>query len=617
MTENISQFWPTRIGRRPDPTPGREDDTLRELWLAARRQWPLVALLALLGLALGVLHYATSPRQYYASATLLIEERQNDLEQEISALRPLTRNDTGFENQMQILQSRQLAEAVVRQLDLRDRPDILYPPRSMLGGLKDDAKGFVKSLIPQPARQGTTTGDAEGAEDAAIRKAAAALSERMRFARIGRSYSVEIGALSADPAAARDLANTFAEAYLSDGTRTNLEESGRTAAWMKERIEDIQRTATEATIEAERFRAENGAMDQQGLREREQRVEALNALYVALEARYQEHLLAGSYPVPNGRILSAALLPERPAEPSGWRILLAGLAAGMMLGLAFAVIRELREKGFRTARDVEGDGLPFLGYLPVFDRRRPVPVAAPLPEARPGTDMFRASQGRGLSQTQLPALRGMRPGHGFDAAAYRVLLSSEIDTASRDARGRLVGVGGLLPGEGASTLAEALARQSSLSGRRTLLVDGDPARTLSHRLAGADPEMRGAGDLWSGLVRLSSGADFLPVPRMPGADAMRSTILANTLAAARMRYDIVLVDLPPVGFDPAAMALTRALDAVVVVLRWGRTPRSLLQSALARDPELRQRVAGVALNRTRLSRLGKYGVPAEERRALA
>jgi uncharacterized protein involved in exopolysaccharide biosynthesis/Mrp family chromosome partitioning ATPase len=619
MTETISQFWPARVARRADPLPGGDEANLRELWLAGRRQRPVIALFGLLGLALGVFHYATSPKQYYSSAVVLIEERQNDLEQEISALRPLTRNDTGFENQMQILQSRRLAEDVVRRLGLQGRPDFLAPPVSVLGGLKDEAKARLRGLLPQPPDARPASAETGSSADAAVQAAAALLARDTSFGRVGRSYSVEIGYLSHDPVLARDIANAYAEAYLADGTRANVEESDRTADWMKERIEEIRQVASAATIDFERFRAENGAMDQQGLREREQRVEALNALYVAIEARYQEHLIAGSYPVPNGRILSAALLPERPSAPRAWQLLAAGLAAGLMLGLAVAVLRETREAGLRTARDVQAEGLAFLGYLPTFrKRRRPAPPPAPLPETDGAEAVFRTSYGRGLSEPrrQGPFASGASPAaDAYATAAFRVLLSAEIAGETRG-QGRVVGIGGLVAGDGATTLAEDLARQSAFAGRRTLLVDGDPGRALTQRLCGRDAEGRGAGDLWSGIVRLSSGLDLLPVPRMSGADAMRTSAIANTLSAARARYDVVLVDLPPVGFHPAAMALTRSLDGIVLVLRWGRTPRELLQAALSRDPDLRQRIAGVALNRTRIPRLRKYGVSRQECRAL-
>jgi hypothetical protein len=72
-------------------------------------------------------HYATSPKTFEASATLLIEEQRAELEQEISAALPTARNDTSMLNEMQILASLQVASDVVTTLVLTDNP--AFPTR--------------------------------------------------------------------------------------------------------------------------------------------------------------------------------------------------------------------------------------------------------------------------------------------------------------------------------------------------------------------------------------------------------------------------------------------------------------------------------------------------------
>jgi uncharacterized protein involved in exopolysaccharide biosynthesis len=108
-----------------DATPSPPDRALAELLLAARRQaWVMVA---------GVVsasprrcfHYATSPKMFEASATLLIEEQRTELEQELSAALPTARNDTSMLNEMQILASLQVASDVVATLGLTENADFL------------------------------------------------------------------------------------------------------------------------------------------------------------------------------------------------------------------------------------------------------------------------------------------------------------------------------------------------------------------------------------------------------------------------------------------------------------------------------------------------------------
>jgi uncharacterized protein involved in exopolysaccharide biosynthesis len=80
-----------------------------------------------LGIVLALFHYATSPKTFEASATLLIEEQRTELEQELSAALPTARNDTSMMNEMQILASLQVASDVVAALDLSENAVFLEP----------------------------------------------------------------------------------------------------------------------------------------------------------------------------------------------------------------------------------------------------------------------------------------------------------------------------------------------------------------------------------------------------------------------------------------------------------------------------------------------------------
>ena len=371
MTEKLSIIRRKPTDRRTEMPPAEDENDLGEVWLAVRRQIWLVALCAFVGMVLGAVHYVTSPKEYYAGAAVLIEERHNDLEQEISTALPLLRNETGVQNEIQILGSLNLASVVVRKLDLQTNEDFLHPRSSLAGQLKSRAAGLVRSFLPK----GPVTGPGpaltpEEIDEQRVLDAASMLRSRTAFNRVGRSFSVEIGYISHDPALAVAIANAYADAYLADGMQANQDTSDREAAWMSDRIEELRQSALEAASEAESFRAEHGAMDQQGLVERDQRATALNELFLSIQSRYQQIALEGSFPVTNGRILSRAMTPRQPTKPKAWQLLGAGMVLGMMLGLALGVLRERRETGFRTGDDVRAAArLPFLGYLPTFGPR--------------------------------------------------------------------------------------------------------------------------------------------------------------------------------------------------------------------------------------------------------
>ena len=92
--------------------------------------------------------------------------------------------------------------------------------------------------------------------------------------------------------------------------------------------------------------------------------------------------------------------------------------------------------------------------------------------------------------------------------------------------------------------------------------------------------------------------------------------MRGAIDAARKSYDLIIVDLPPLG-HPEAKSLFRSLDGVLIVVDWGDTSRRSLETLLNRDPDLRNRALGAVLNRTDVRRLGRYGVPREEYLALS
>ncbi|MEU6173902.1 septum site-determining protein Ssd [Streptantibioticus parmotrematis] len=139
-----------------------------------------------------------------------------------------------------------------------------------------------------------------------------------------------------------------------------------------------------------------------------------------------------------------------------------------------------------------------------------------------------------------------------------------------------VGVVGGRGGAGASTLACALAVTAARSGRRTMLVDGDPLGGGLDVLLGGE---RVSGLRWPDLAeaqgRVSGGALEESLPRlhdlsvlswdrgdsvMIGADAMRSV-----LGAARRRGGVIVVDLPRRMDDAVVEALSQIDVGLLVV----------------------------------------------------
>ncbi len=632
---------------KPPPIPPTEPSDLSELFLAARRQaWP-IAICAVLGLCLGIFHYATSPREFVAVSTILIEERQIDLDQEIAAAMPTARSDSSVMNQIQILQSLTLAEEVANALDLAESEAFHANPSSFIGGQVGIAKSWLRSLLPTPAppEAAGASSDAAGL-DRALSEAAALLRTRTQFERVGRSFVVEISYVSHDPVLATDIVNAYAEAYLADGTRANVEASSRTAEWMQTQVEQLRQAAREAAESVVAFRSETSVFDQQGQRERENRAAALNDLLSTFEQRYQEIAIEGTFPVLNGRILSRALPPRNPAYPSAVQLLGAGLLLGLMGGLVVAVRREGRETGFRTAQDVVRTlHLPFLGYVPPISLRRLRRLQKRLPrhaspspspqfaskrtaQAEPANmppDIARGSMvppdiGRQTPlTTPLDLVISTVAGGSPSDRAFRKILTA-IEPGGVPTTGRIVAVGGLNEAASGGQLASNLAAAAARAGKRTLVVDGDfMGAGLSQRFDAdnspglLDALKGGTSRPITGRETTVHGMHFLPLGRssngIVGAPPPNLDHLDGVTAALRPHYDLVFIALPPMNLLPETKSLVDVADHTILVTRWGAMPRRLVAAYLADEPDIRHRVLGVVLTETDFRRLPRYGVP--------
>lgn len=161
--------------------------------------------------------------------------------------------------------------------------------------------------------------------------------------------------------------------------------------------------------------------------------------------------------------------------------------------------------------------------------------------------------------------------------AEGVLVDRIADAAEGVGRPALtVGVVGGRGGAGASTLACGLALAAARSGRRTLLVDGDPlGGGLDVLLGGEREEGRRWPDFAASKGRLAGGALEESLPSVRGvrvlswgrepAAPVPPEAVRSVLAAARRRGGVVVVDLPR-GADPAAVEAHAQLDLGLLVV---------------------------------------------------
>jgi capsular exopolysaccharide synthesis family protein len=329
-------------------------------------------------------------------------------------------------------------------------------------------------------------------------------------------------------------------------------------------------------------RAESQAEDEETapIRTLEQRADANKAMLQAMTLQAGQLAQQSALTKPDARIISAAFPPAAPDSPHRALVLAAASALGVCIGLLLAGLSEALDTSFRSGADVRAaTGLTCLALVPETQQPTNAPVDAPF----------------SLFSEQM---RALRTGLTLTGPARVIAI-----TAAR-------------PGEGKTTLTIALGRALAAAGLRVVAIDGDI------RQPSFDPVFSsgGAVGLTDHLAGLAGLDDILQRDSLTplnvidggtqGRDALSlflSPALPDLLETLRTRFDVVLLDVPPVFALAEARVLARVADAALFCVRWAHTPRRVVRAAVAMLREANVNLSGAVLTRVNAAKHGRSG----------
>jgi capsular exopolysaccharide synthesis family protein len=207
------------------------------------------------------------------------------------------------------------------------------------------------------------------------------------------------------------------------------------------------------------------------------------------------------------------------------------------------------------------------------------------------------------------------PGTFFAEAIRAIRLS--LQRTMRQHPVRVVLVTSALENEGKTTLAANLAQSLATLGIRTLLIDGD---LRNPRLTRALCPRAEVGLLEVAIGRVSAerailadpstGLSILPSTAIGRADLitelMFSDQLVDVLDQCRHRYELVVIDSPPLVPLVDGRALAELADRIVLALAWDQTPGEVLSHTIDLLSPVHDRILGTVLTRVDMSRLRFY-----------
>jgi len=384
---------------------------------------------------------------------------------------------------------------------------------------------------------------------------------------------------------------------LLPGAQTGTETAGYLKQIIQKSIEakmelqslEAKKKALDAVIAS--YEGQFGQLPSKNIRfARLQRTKSSNEkLYITIQEKYNEALMTEQSQFGYVEIIDRATVPDKPSSPKVFLILALGLVMGGFVGVVIVFVKERLDLKIQSPEDLKREGLTLRGTIM---------------QMKNGLKPSKDNPLLGLSQPFSPiaeAFKHLRTNLQFvvDGKAPRTVL---ITSSS--------------PGEGKTTILANLAIAFGQLGKKVLTVDADLRKPnlFSYFDCKIEP---GLTDFLMGRLRLEEIIQSTRVENVyfvgsgertkNTSELMSSDQMKKFIADVQNRFDIILLDSPPVlaGTEPTILSLLA--DQVLLVVSAGQTRHSELMRAIEELSEPQGKIPGIVLNKFNLYRA--YGIP--------
>jgi succinoglycan biosynthesis transport protein ExoP len=269
-------------------------------------------------------------------------------------------------------------------------------------------------------------------------------------------------------------------------------------------------------------------------------------------------------------IHDSPVISNNPVSPNVTLNLVLGAVVGLIFGIGIAFFLEFLDTSVKTLEDVE--------------RYLQVPVLAVIPK-----DV---------------SILHKQSGSSPDAEAYRILRTNiEFNRKNPEDNTITVVSGGA--GEGKSTTLCNLAYICAQGGYSTLMIDADLRRPRLHTFFDINNSVGLTNYLTTDLmledVILQTPVDnlyFMPSGILPAdaAGILNSRRMSELIQDVKQRFDLVLVDSPPILGVSDASVLASEVDLTMLVVQHRKLPRNMLLRVKQAVENVGGHVIGVVLN---------------------
>jgi succinoglycan biosynthesis transport protein ExoP len=332
------------------------------------------------------------------------------------------------------------------------------------------------------------------------------------------------------------------------------------------------------------------------LRRLEQEVASYRTLYTAFEQQVVTTKISEAYESSTAgdriSVIEPPQQPISPIKPKRGPLIVLSIVGGLVLGVLGAFVIEHHDQSLRDVKDTEDRlGVRVIGTIPNIDNLSP--------------------QGSRVEPQEREAQAAQRL-HEFldDSPGYQEFRRTALSLLQQEDGGpKSILITSARSGEGKSTasvcLALTLARE--IPHERVILVDLDARMPmLAERLGLRIDKPREVASMlrsrvWNdeavrnGLLPNLALLPMAPVREGAGELINRESI-RWLLGELRSRFDRIVIDSPPNLPVPDPLVLGPEVDAVLLVVKAGETPRQTVRRSLELQRSFRDNVWGILMN---------------------
>ncbi|MBW6391931.1 MAG: polysaccharide biosynthesis tyrosine autokinase [Halomonas sp.] len=331
-------------------------------------------------------------------------------------------------------------------------------------------------------------------------------------------------------------------------------------------------------------------------------VEVTQQVYVQLLNKIQEMNITKASTVGNVRILDDAVAQPGPVEPRKPVTVAMLTLVGAFLAVAFVILRSILHRGVESAEQIEDLGLPVYATVPLSDDQQKLVRRVKRHNRRRGRAVTNGVLAQNApDDTAIEALRGLR---------------TSLHFAMLEANDNRLMITGPSPNIGKSFISINLGAVIAQSGQRVLIVDADMRKGHVHTAFNADSK-GGLSEVLSDKAGLDEVIRQSPInglcyvargkaPPNP-AELLMSERFTRLLDAVSERFDLVIVDTPPILAVTDAAVIGHHCGTTLMVARFGLNPPREVDVAIRRLETSGVSVKGGILNAIERKAATSYG----------